>query len=114
MQYSEYPHSHYINNGKGPGANYLGDMEMWNWRWLLIGDAPNTGFDEGVAMFFNDEQREMMQAPPMVAANALASILDADRITDQFWDRASAAEARLRAPRISSVKDNIIHANFRR
>jgi len=114
MQYSEFPHESYLDqDGKGPGAAFAGDIEKWNWRYLLRGTEVDDNFDYGLEHIFNDAQRSLMQREPLEAAEALDTFID-KKVMEGVWQRAQEAHDRLFPPLIASIKDNVIHANFRR
>jgi hypothetical protein len=117
MRYSEHPHEYYLTNGVGPGSVFLGDVEMWNWLYLLRGLITTPIYDISLKENFNDSQRELMTLPPIEALEALADRFAEnlpDRITPEIWARAEEAQARLFPPTVMRREDNVIHANFRR
>lgn len=115
MQYSEYPHEHYVVDGVGPGSNFVGDLERWNWRWLLVGTALNPAYDLGLASFFNDSQRRLMTLPPAEALGHLVTFMP-DDITDEVWNRVDDYTTRLfklpATPLVKSREGNVIIGNF--
>ncbi len=116
MRYSERPHEDYVGKQGGPGACFLGDLEMWNWRYLLEGTEQNNAYDESLKKHFNEHQRDLMVLPPLEAVAILAERFaenGCDRITKDVWVRAESAQARLFPPKVSHKQDNIVFANFR-
>lgn len=111
MLYSEYPHEHYIKNGKGPGAKFLGDLERWNWRYFMFGLKPDDDADTGIVSFFNEHQRAMMQEPPAEALVWLEEVIP-ERVTEEIRARMLEAQTRLYPPKIKAREGNIITANF--
>ena len=111
MQYSEYPHEHYLTAGVGPGSEYVGDLERWNWRWLFAGTEINSPFDLGVSKFFNDEQRRLMQLPPLEALEHIQTFLP-DDVTGEVLKRGAEAHARLSPQKVTAREDNVIFGNF--
>lgn len=90
MRYSPNPHSLYcIGDGPGPGHAFIGDVEMWNWRWLMIGEGLNEAFDEALAANFNSSQRRLMEKPPAEALETLEEVVPTlinDEIRHRAWD----------------------------
>lgn len=113
MQYSEHPHLYYISGCEGPGAIFVGDVERWNWRWLLHGTKVDPDKDLALLTFFNENQRELMKLEPIKAAEILDTYLPRD-LMPGVWERATEAQDRLYPPVVATVRNNVIHVNFRR
>jgi hypothetical protein len=113
MYYSEKPHVFYATDTIGPGAIFLGDRERWNWRWLIIGEELNQAFDNALVAFFNDEQRRLMQQPPIVAITRLKEVLPAV-VTREAEDRATEAQLRLFPISVAFRDGNVVFGNFGR
>lgn len=116
MLYSEKPHADYVVNGVGPGAKFLGDQELWNWRYLLYGTELNDAADTALILFFNEAQRDLMRMPPLDALDALRGFMD-DKVTPEIAQRALEAQFRLLPPvpaMVEKVEDNVVYANFGR
>lgn len=113
MHYSEHPHEHYIKAGKGPGAVFLGDLERWNWRYLIKGLALASAYDNALVTNFGAEQRRLMGLPPVEAMNRLNVALP-DLFTEEAVARCIEAQARLFPPLIANRDENVIFVNFGR
>lgn len=111
MLYSEYPHEHYINNGVGPGAIFLGNTEMWNWRYVCAGTVIDPFVDQAIATYFNSALRDVMRMPPAEALEYLTQVM-AIALTEDQIQRLEEAQDRLYPPIVASVRGNVVHANF--
>lgn len=113
MRYSEFPHEHYLKDGKGPGAGFVGDLERWNWRYLVKGVVPAPAYDIGLTAHFGNEQIRLMRLPPLEALVKI-KIAIPELATDEIMARATEAQTRLFAPLVASREDNVITVNFGR
>lgn len=111
MRYSEFPHEHYIKDGKGPGSAFVGDPERWNWRYALFGTVIDDDVDAGIVSFFNEHQRAAMAQTPEEVLEWFEEVLP-ERVTDAVRARLTEAQARLYPPKISAREGNVITANF--
>lgn len=112
MRYSPKPHVAYLQDGKGPGALFLGDLERWNWRWLVRGEAIDVDFDQALVAYFNDSQRRIMQMEPTSALEFLVKHLPTV-VTAEVRSRAEQAQAWLDSPSLES-DGNVVFAKFGR
>ena len=113
MRYSPEPHEHYIVDGVGPGANFLGDMEKWNWRWTKMGTVPCQSIDGAINLHFNDSQRYLMTLPPAEALLWLEQHVPS-MVDDVTRERLIDAQTRLFPPLIVKRDGNIIFATFKK
>lgn len=113
MHYSEHPHEHYLKAGKGPGAVFVGDLERWNWRYLIKGLALASAYDNALKINFGAEQGRLMGLPPVEALARLKVVLP-DLITEEVEARGIEAQARLFPPLVASRDENVIFVNFGR
>ena len=111
MHYSEFPHAHYVKDGVGPGAVFLGDQERWNWRYLMKGLEINDFYDKSLLKHFGEGQYEAMQETPEEAIEYLMECFP-ERITDAILTRAAEAQRRLFPPKILCRDENVIYPNF--
>lgn len=107
MIYSEYPPSHYP-----VGQKFVDDIERWNWRWTLRGEAPDSTFDEALLQYFNRAQRTIMEQQPLDTLAFLKSHLET-LVTPEVVQRLTEAQARLDRPHVARVEGNVVYANFR-
>ena len=113
MRYSPEPHAHYIKDGVGPGALFLGDLEKWNWRWTRLGDVPCQAMDGAINLYFNEAQRELMREPPGDVLLWMAARTP-DLLDELTKERLIDAQTRLFPPLIVRRDGNIIFASFSR
>jgi hypothetical protein len=127
MRYSELPPEAYVKEVEavkgfglvniGPGASLIGDVEKWNWRYLIAGLRPDPVLDLCVDRHFHEWQRELMRLPPMEAIERMAdqewSEGDVYFLDETAFRRAEEAQVRL-FPKATCRENNVIHANFRK
>lgn len=111
--YSPRPHEHYVTDGVGPGAAFLGDTQMWNWRWLRVGEAANVAADSAIIGHFNSALRGVMMKPPAEAYLWMQEHLPSI-FSEVMQERLIDAQARLYPPVIAKRDGNLIFANFGR
>jgi hypothetical protein len=111
MHYSEFPHAHYVKDGVGPGAVFLGDQERWNWRYLIKGLEINDFYDKALLKHFDESQYEAVQDTPEMAIEFIIECLP-DRLTDDVLMRATEAQRRLFPPKVLFRDANVIYPNF--
>lgn len=111
MRYSPEPHTHYVKNGTGPGAVFLGDVEKWNWRWTRMGTEPCPAIDNAINVHFNESQRYLMRQAPGDVLVWMESFTP--EFVDEFTrERLIDAQTRLFPPLIVRRDGNIVFASF--
>ena len=108
--YSPFPHAAYLTYGKGPGAEFLGDLEMCNWRWLRDGANTNPAFDAAIPKHFNAPLRQAMQQRPGDLLEWFKEVVP-DLNNEEIAERLIDAQARLFPP-VVVRNGNLIFADF--
>lgn len=111
--FSPRPHEHYVMDGVGPGAAFLGDTEMWNWRWLRVGEVDNAAVDSAIIGHFNNALRDAMTKTPAEVYLWMQQCLPS-LFSEAVQERLIDAQTRLYPPVIAKRDGNLIFANFGR
>ncbi len=94
------------------GINLQGDLQRWNWRWMMHGDKPDIFVDNALLVHFNEVQRLVMTWIPERAIEWATTTLP-NRVTPQIVARMQEAQQRLFPPVITYRSENVVAVNFR-